>query len=380
MPVAEEPGPRRIGPVALALWAACGFLAAVAVSAATELYFAHERNLEAMERFGQQTVDGLAVLAAESMLRRDRIRLGLLATHLIEREKLRSVAIYASDGAPLVVEGSPRTDAPAYTQHAAIEDTAAGRVRITLDAERFRAPAETLLARSAGFLAAGLLLVVGGAYFFAAPRRRDRVANSPSASAADDADQAEGGGEFVVVASVFPRRAAETESGAEAVAGAVSIAERVANLYAGEAVPWREAGVALKFRGTPSEDRAFDVVCAALLLGRLLSEPQDGARTAFRMGLDLAADEAPRVEAVAVMASLAPDWGLVVGRAAYAAVADAERLSLATLDDPAYEALAGDAVPQGVVTGTDAEHEALIAHQADLVRHGSQAVARSSTL
>ena len=272
MPVAEEPGPRRIGPVALALWAACGFLAAVAVSAATELYFAHERNLEAMERFGQQTVDGLAVLAAESMLRRDRIRLGLLATHLIEREKLRSVEIYASDGAPLVVEGSPRTDAPAYTQHAAIEDTAAGRVRITLDAERFRAPAETLLARSAGFLAAGLLLVVGGAYFYARPRPRDHFA-----SAADDADEAEGGGEFVVVASVFPRRAAETESGAEAVARAVSIAERVANLYAGEAVPWREAGVALKFRGTPSEDRAFDVVCAALLLGRLLSEPQDGA-------------------------------------------------------------------------------------------------------
>ena len=373
MPIAEESSPRRIGPAVLALWVACGFLAAVAASVASELYFAHERNLQAMERFGEETADDLALLAAESMLRRDRIRLGLLATHLIERGKLRSVEIYASDGAPLVVEGSPRTDAPAYTRHAAIEDAAAGQVRITLDAEHFRAPTQTLLARSAGFLAAGLLLVVGGAYFYARPQPRDHFANS-----SDDVDEAEGGGEFVVVASVFPRRAAQTESGAEAVAGAVSIAHQVANLYAGEAVPWRGAGVALTFRATPSEGRAFDVVCAALLLGRLLSEPRADERTAFRTGLDLVGDDG--VEAVAVMASLAPDGGLVVGRTAYAAVADAERLRLTPLDNPAYEALAGDAVPQGIVTGTDAEHEALIAHQADLVRDGSQAVARSSTL
>lgn len=367
-PVADDAPLKRTGPGILALWACCGYVAALALSVATGHYFAHERNLRAMERFGAQTAEDVAFLATDSMLRGDRIRLGLLAKRIAERPEVRSVEIYDADDAALAVEGNPRSAAPAFGREAAIQDIVAGRVRVTLQADRFRPPTWDLLARSSAFLAIGLLVVGAAAYYHG---RRNRSANPPGVDAHDHPDEADSSGVFVVLASLFPRRAAQTEGGRDAVARAVPVAERVANLYAGEAAPWRDAGVALTFRATPSEDRAFEVVCAALLLKRLLSVPRDDEeRAPFRFGLDLVADEGADAEALAVMASLAPDRGLVIGRRAHAVLGDAERLSLAALDHPAYEALAGDAVPQGVVTGTDVEHEALIARQADLVRGG----------
>ena len=365
MPVGES---RRGDSPTLALWAGAGFLVALALSLATGHHFARQDGLQAMARFGAQTADDLAYLAAESMLRGDRIRLGLLAKRFADRAEVRSVEIYDVEDAALVVEGNPRTQAPAYVRQAAIQNIAAGRVRVTLQADRFHPQTWAVLVRSSGFLAVALLLVVGGAYLYGrsrTPRRR----RESGADAPPDART------FVLLASLFPRRAAETASGAVAVSRAVAIGGRIANLYAGDASAWRNSGVTLVFRATASADRAFEVVCAALLLARLLGEADESGadeRTPFRLGLDLATEGA--AETVAVMASLAPDGALVVGRAAYETIADPERIALRPLDSPAYEALAGTAVPQGIVTGLDADHETLIAEQGMSLRVAARRV------
>jgi len=200
---------------------------------------------------------------------------------------------------------------------------------------------------------------------------------------------------FVLVATMFPHSDADKEGRAEPLRRSMAIAERVANLYAAEAVPWRETGLALLFPASTSTDRAFEVVCAALLAQRLLHGghgqdglPGDAAQPPgeplskpFRLGLDLvtgdwvddqsAVVDTTSAEAVAVLASLAPNGALVLGRAAYAAVSNAERIRLQALDNPAFQTLSGSAVPEGIVLGTDSSHDALIAQQADLVARAS---------
>ena len=196
---------------------------------------------------------------------------------------------------------------------------------------------------------------------------------------------------FVLVATIFPHSDADEEGRVDALGRRMVIAERVANLYAAEAVPWREAGLALLFPASTSDDRAFEVVCAALLVQRLLGEaqvqdglPDDAVQlpgeplsNPFRLGLDLvtgdwvddqsAVVDTASAEAVAVLASLAPNGALVLGRAAYAAVRSAERIRLQAFDNPAFQTLSGSAVPEGIVLGTDSSHDALIAQQADLI-------------
>ena len=151
----------------------------------------------------------------------------------------------------------------------------------------------------------------------------------------------------------------------------------------------------MSFQATESDDRAFEVVCAALLVQRLCetrdrdvqvsdvasSESQDpptGRATArFRYGLDLTVDEAPKgagaldekppAQAVAVLASLARDGELVLGDAAYAAVDRPERLLLRAFSNPAVQALSTAATPCGIVTGADPAVEAMLARQAQLI-------------
>lgn len=382
----------RFSPGALALAAGVGYVIAVSVTLAAWHFLALERSARAMERFGAQLAADLAFHAIDPMLRTDRIRLGLLANRMAERPEVRSIEMYSVDGAPLVIQGNPRANGAVYLSQVAIQDTVAGHVRVALRTEAFHPQTQALLAQSWAFLAVGLIVGVGGVYGYG--RLAGRVANRAlPVSERHEETESSSSRVFVLMATLFPRGRADPESDAEALRDGMATAERVANLYAGEAIPWRDAGVALIFPATTSEDRAFEVVCAALLVQRLLGDPHPDRQAAdqiaseptsqtrrrrsrFRLGLDLvaadrlhdmaASDRAPP-EAVAVLASLAPNGGLVIGQAAYGAVANAERIELQAFENPAFQTLSIDAVPQGVVIGTDASHDALIARQADLV-------------
>lgn len=393
MPVAPDGSP--FGPRTLALCAGIGYLVALAAALAAWHFFAAEHNARAMDRFGSQMADDLAYLAVEPMMRPDRIRLGLLAKRMADRPEVHSIEMYSVDGTELVVEGNPRPDGPAYLSQVTIQNTVAGHVRVMLHVDRFQPQTAALLLQSWWLLAAGLVVVAGAAFGYGQLSTRARLTATSEAPEADESDTGPSRF-FVLVATMFGHSDADDAGRADALGRGMAIAERVANLYAAEAVSWRDTGLALLFPASTSDDRAFEVVCAALLVQRLLGggerhdEPQADATqpppeprsSPFRIGLDLvvgdwvddqsAVVDAASAEAVAVLASLAPNGALVLGRAAYAAVADTERIRLQALDNPAFRTLSGTAVPEGIVLGTDSGHDALIAQQADLVA-GAQA-------
>ena len=385
----ESDGP-HFGPRALALCAGLGYVVALAATLTAWHFLAADQNARAMGRFGSQMADDLAYLAVEPMMRPDRIRLGLLAKRMVERPEVVSIEMYSVDGTELVVEGNPRPDGPAYLSQVAIQDTVAGHVRVMLHADRFQPQTSALLAQSWWLFAAGFVVVAGAAYGYGRLSTRSR----PTATTAvpeDDESDTSLSRFFVLVATMFPHSDVDDDGRGDVLSSSMAIAERVANLYAAEAVPWRNTGLALLFPASTSDDRGFEVVCAALLVQRLLGAqqphderpgeaPQPSPETPsspFRLGLDLvtgdwvddqsAVVDTASAEAVAVLASLAPNGALVLGRAAYAAVSDAERIRLQAFDNPAFQTLSSTAVPEGIVLGTDSSHDALIAQQADLV-------------
>lgn len=378
----------QLGPRTLALCAGLGYLVAFTAALVAWHLHGHEHNARAMDRFGSQMADDLAYLAVEPMMRPDRIRLGLLAKRMVARPEVRSVEMYGVDGTELVVEGSPRPDSPTYLSQVAIQNTVAGHVRVMLHADQYRPATAALLGQSWWLFAAGFAIVAGVAYGcgrLATRERRTAMVAGPKH------DESEPSRFFVLVATTFPHGDGDADVSANLLHRGMVIAERVANLYAAEAAPWRQSGLAVIFPASTSDDRAFEVVCAGLLLKRLLGARHRGdestSRTTqpgpeapsspFRLGLDLvtgdwvddqsAVVETASAEAVAVLASLAPNGALVLGRAAYAAVGNAERLRLRAFDNPAFETLSGAAVPKGVVMGTDSSHDALIEQQAEMI-------------
>lgn len=390
MPIAPD-GP-HFGSRALALCAGLGYLVALATTLAAWHFFASEDRARAMGRFGSQMADDLAYLAVEPMMRPDRIRLGLLAKRMAERPEVRSIEMVSVDGTELVVEGNPRPDGPTYLSQVAIQDTVAGHVRVMLHEDRFRPQTSALLAQSWWLFAAGFVVVAGAAYGYGRLSTRGKRTPPTARPEADESDTSPSRF-FVLVATMFPHSDVDDDGRADVLGRSMAIAERVANLYAAEAVPWRNTGLALLFPASTSDDRAFEVVCAALLVQRLLGAPAhdetadvaqpspDTPSSPFRLGLDLvtgdwvddqsAVVDTASAEAIAVLASLAPNGALVLGRAAYAAVGDAERIRLRAFENPAFQTLSDVAVPEGIVLGTDASHDALIAQQADLVAEAS---------
>ena len=366
-----------ITPRTLALCAGLGYLAAVTATLVTWHFHGQERSARAMDRFGSQMADDLAYLAVEPMMRPDRIRLGLLAKRMVERPEVRSVEMYSVDGTELVVEGNPRPDSPTYLSQVAIQNTVAGHVRVMLHPDQYQPATSALLGQSWWLLAGGFVIVVGIAYGYGRLSTRER---RTAMAAAPQPDNAEPSRFFLLVATMFPHGDGDADVGANLLHRGLAIAERVANLYAAEAVPWHHTGLAVIFPASTSGDRGFEVVCAGLLLQRLLGARHHGDESLssqFRLGLDLvtgdwvddrsAVVETASAEAVAVLASLAPDGALVLGRAAYSAVSNAERIRLQAFDNPAFETLSGQPCPKESSWGTDASHDALIEQQAEMV-------------
>ena len=384
----------------LAMCAGLGYLAAVGVVLAVWTVLDAQRSESVMSALGAQMADDLAYHAVEPMMLPDRIRLGLLASRLVKRPEVRSVEMYSVDGTPLVVEGNARPDGAVYVRQVAIQNTVAGHVRVTLHAEHFRLPISLLVTQAWPSLAAGLVLTVGCIYFGArivAWRRRPVPPETPTP---DEPDR-ETGQIYLLLATLFRPGELSHRERQDLLRHGMAIAERVANLYAGDALSWSDGGVALAFQATTSADRAFEVVCAAMLVQRLLNEQSatdappavaadgkpgksgepgksgDSASPAFRLALDLVEDgwldrpesiaDAQPAQVLAVLASLAPNGGLVIGNAAFAAIDEPERVELRGFENPAVQVLLSDAVPRGIVTGTDDDHEALIARQAELI-------------
>ena len=369
-------GPVRRFVVASApAWLTCiGYLAAFTVAAATWSVVHAERKAAAMARFGETAAVELAFLAAEPLLRQDRIRLSLLAGRMVDRPEVGGIAIHTVDQQPFVVVGaSARRGADQllgpYIEPVTVDHTVVGDVRVILHADSFGVSAQQLLAAAWPFWLAGLVLVAGvvqcGWILATRPKRRGK---SNGATVDESAPHTT---TYLLVANLFARHGTAADQREPILRDGRAIAEQVAAGRNGAVAELPGTGLLLAFDAGEQSDRAFEVVCAALELRQRLATQQaeqaesdevpiDG-RPWFRYCLD-ATTNAPNIQlqalgaqpqsrAVVLLSSLAPDGEIIVCERAYAQLAAPERLLLDDFDNPAAAALTADAAPKGIVRG-----------------------------
>ena len=358
-------------PPAIALAAVVGYVAAFAVAMIAWQRVDAERSAADMDRFGVALARDLAHLAVDPLMRQDRVGLGLLAKRMAERAQVERIAVYTLDGQPFIVVGdSVARDSRPYTQPVAVEDSVVGDVRVTLNRAAFGLPAQRLAATTWWYWLAGLALLAAGAYGCAAVLVRRR-----SAKPADEERDA-----YLLVANLFRRVPMSDDERRAAIERSLAIAGLIAARFRGEAAELPNTGLVMVFADTDRPERAFEAVCAALLLRRLSSivtpfETRGDDETAFvavpfRYALDLAyrlprsvedplLAKAKPVRGVTLLSALAPDGGLVLGETARASIERAERLLLDPFDNPAAKLLSADAAtPGGIVRGVASSEQA----------------------
>jgi len=381
--VAEQSGPTNPRfPRGNALAAAVGYVVGFAVLIGAWYAANEQHRASTMERYGNALAEELAQLALEPLLAQDRIRLGRLAERRAQRPEVRRIAVYTVDDRLFVVAGEAATgNTLTYIRPIAVEDTVAGDVHVSLNRASFGLSAAQLLTLAWPFVLAGLVLTAGVFHYLARPRRPAMV---QATGDGDDSEQA-----YLLVASLYPD--SNVAGRKDLLRRGTAVAQRVANLYAATVVELPDSGTVLEFQATSSPDRGFEVVCAALLVRRLLERigdpgsPEDGgsAGRLFRYGLELVREtgdgasaqtqEVPQTgrfhtASVLLLSSLAPNGELVIGRHAYDAVERPERLELEALDNPATRALSSTVtIPSGVVRGVGDDYDALLEKQADVI-------------
>ena len=378
---------------AATLGAVGGYVIAVGIAFVSVGVLDAERSAEAMSRYGITVAEDLAYHAVDPLLRRDRIQLGLLTNRVAARPEVRQIAIRTADERLFVVAGRATTEAaPTYSRPVTLEDTVAGDVTVTLNPESFPPPLTVILNESWQFVLAGLAATVFLSHFVA-HLGSSRTTVPVSTGVSQDVPPA-----FVVVANLPLRAAAHSAEREQLLTHGMAMGERIANLYAGHAAALPGSGIVLVFPVSGSGDRCFEVVCAALLMRRLLStkadegaaaldtdgdgatssaDVSDDAAGAFRYGVDFCETGATihgdtvkpsTVSNVLLLASLAGAGELVLGQAAFETLDRPDRVELEQLRNPATEALSSDvAMPQGKVRRVTRDYDALIARQAEVI-------------
>ncbi len=391
----QNSAPWSLRTSAIAAAAAIGYVVASAVVLATWHVVNDQWSDAAIDRYGKALAEDLAHLALEPLLNQDRIRLGVLAERRARRPEVRRIAVYTVDNRLFLVAGEAHSaDVPTFIRPIAVQDTVAGDVQVALNADRFGLPVNRLLERGWLVIVGGfVLVVVVAAYVSHASRQRQRALT-----------EAKDGPEplvptYMLVANLAVVKGTSASQRGRTLRRGLAVAERIANLYAGQAEQASDSGVLLRFRPTASAERGFEVVCAALLLQRLLNGPEgskggspsassgdgDPSSAPFRYGLDLsgtgtatdAATAGPTARVspfanVLLLASLAPPGELAIGETAYDAIDRPGRVAIDALDNPATQALSvGLAVPRGIIRGISDEYEALLDRQAAVIGNGS---------
>ena len=330
------------------VWAAIGgFLAASAVTIVLVDYVLERRADVRMDRFGDALGALAAELAVQPMLRPNPVAFSNLGHRMTAFDEVVGFSLYTVDDRVLVFAGRDANDAGTehYTRAVTADDTVAGYARVVLDRERFRPSVAELISVSAPFWLLALAATIG---FVVVGRRLALSSNARAAGRARGEVRAA----FVLVINLFDQNVQREEKGA--VLGlALERADQLANIYGGNAEPLPSTGILLVFDDTGSSDRCFEVICAALLTGRVIEltnfRRAARSRPTFRFGLhrcgepgaDVTVGVSEEVREALLLSALAPDGKLAVSEEVFARIDRPDKLAADIVARRAMDALAG---------------------------------------
>lgn len=367
------------------------------MGAAQIILMVTDRQQQRMDRFGNVAAGTLAQLVVEPLMHQDRMHLGVIGNRLAATPEISGVASYALDDRELASTGD--MDGPQYTAPVIIDDNVVGHVRITLDPESF---VEGGAGRLSALLVTALLVALAIAIAWslagavrrgdlaASPAHRARPPSAPERGAATDpiADVHQPAPEirhYLLAVNLYNQLSLPPNEREFEQSLCVELAESVAEIYQGQVVALPGIGTLVDFDHTDDEDRAFDVICAAFTLIRLLSYEAPFGH--YRLGLNLTerpADEPlpiddPAIADAALLSALARDGTLAVSAPFSRAMSDQERLMVQPLVNPLLDELTASSSGCLLVADLQPPFRALVAQQADQLKSQRATISSPST-
>lgn len=352
-----------------------GFLVASGVTLLLIDYVLERRAVARMDHFGDALGTMAVELAADPMLRPNPVAFSNLGHRMTAFDQVVGFSVYTVDDRVMVFTGRDADDAGTvhYTHPVTVDDAIVGYARVVLDSERFRPTLAELISVSAPFWLLGLvgtivLVLLGG-------RRMVRSAGARAAGPVPEEARAA----FVLVVNLFDQSNVQGENKGVVLGLALERVDQLANIYGGRAEPLRGTGILLVFDDNESNDRCFEVICAALLTARVMAltsfRRAASGRPTFRFGLhrfggsesDVAVEEAEAVREALLLSALAPDGKLAVSEEVFSRVDQPDNLSADLASRRDVDAVAGTSLRgYRLVHGALGSHAAVIERQAQL--------------
>ncbi len=354
-----------------------------------------------VDRFGESIADILAGLSIEPLLKQDRMHLGVLSNRVTEAPEVSGVGVFTLDDQVLALSGE--LGSPQYTRTVAFDDSVVGYVRVSLNRTAFADGLEHT-GRALGILlvivispllvAAGLTLkgqLRSGAltsYGSKPPEAMDAEMGEADDGTADEAMVEESAIEirhYLLAVNLHNQLSLSPGEREFELSLCLECAEDVTSLYQGQVVQLPGVGVLIDFDHTQDPDRAFQVVCAAMVLARVLRE--ESSFGVYRLGLHLItrpADESlslddPAVADAALLSALAKELNLATSGSCHAAFTRLERLDIQAITHPLLDQLTTCPHECYLVTDLAPNYRTLVLQQTETLTGQRRSTAREST-
>ena len=339
--------------------------ATTALLSATAMFLIWEGR--ASEEHDRATGEMLADLAARAsmggLIDQNRIELGVVANRLTRVPRVAGVAIFTVEDKLLALSGTLEEGTP-FIEPVVLDDSLLGFARISLVPP---APAPDL----AGLAASGLavLAIALLVAWWSARLRGEAPGQSPDTSTRLDA-ATEASTELLLVGNLLNQLSLTGSERRRTAEQALAVARQVGEIYGCRCTHLPGTGLLMSFLAQEDDDSAFEAVCAAFLVARLLAG--DAATDNYRFGLHvvgLQAGESPSdhpaaLEDAALLAAMGKSGTIVASGPFFAHIAEPGRLAAETFSHPMLEQLHATGEQSCMITGLADDHRALLEQQA----------------
>lgn len=311
---------------------------------------------ERMAAFGEVLSRQVAGLSRPAMAAADRVGLGIMITHLAALPEVNGIAVYDAGDRMFAVAGLPTQNAHVFPAIVADEGMVLGTVRVMLAEEPFAASPLRALRATWMIWLLGWLATLVVCYLLARTRSKTAtpVRHAEATDAQSSASQPPAGDNATASETLYMVLVvggdAEDPARRELMAGdAMHLFRFVGDSHRAEPT-LAEHGYQLAFADATAEDRAFEAVCAGLLIRRVLAALQDERlrvdfpHGSLRYALHVGTDPEQTYADAWLIASFARDGGFVISGALHDKIERLERLDVVSLDNRAAATLADPAL------------------------------------
>ena len=329
----------------------------------TWVWHATEQSYTRTERFGASLAGSFAALAAEPLLKQDRMHLAVIGNRMTTIDEVAGVSVFSVDN-QLLATGGESTTGPTYSAPVTFDESIMGYVRVTLD------PAMLSEGISWTRIALSLITLLGVPWLCVAVLRlrlAPQTATDNVTAVELPAPEEDDVQHYLLAFNLYNQIGLAPEVRTAELAHATAVAKRVGGVYSATVGPLPGTGLLMHFPGTDQEDRGLQVLCAAFAVAHLLDD-QAGV---YRLGLhtiDLPPaaelpEAAPEISDAALLSALAKHMTLAVSDHFPLRLLQQNRVEYSPLDSPLLEEIATADGGGYLVTALSPAQTALVKQQ-----------------